>query len=223
MNDTDWWAVASEHGMTDALIAAARSARVELADADLSVPDPDPSDVTLTSARGAVNVRLHPVDRVFAVRIAAPSHTVAIGRTDDLAQVIAVHEAWRSGASLDDLHASFPFLESGAAARAFESGNEVEFRWDSYFSDPEYAEIHPLLRAAHSHPRLARLYPSVSMFTTVRFALSTTDTDAGEIRIRVERDTYKISSSLTSERYEVATIAEAVAVAATLLPDSGIA
>ncbi len=167
---------AHDPDLVDALRACAGAAGLEIGEVTGDGPE-----AVAVSGHGAVTVERRLGERDFAVTVAVPGRGRywAQGSTADLTAAAGVAAAWRSGCTLAELHARFPFMVFDALAQAWESGDPVATMWGLLLEDPDLARIRPLLRAAHGDERLRRRMPSVS-----HFALSfPADGGAGDVTI----------------------------------------
>ncbi|MET9230492.1 DUF6193 family natural product biosynthesis protein [Lentzea sp. NPDC003310] len=69
--------------------------------------------------------------------------------------------AWLGGATARELAAAWPFADFVAVADAYESGDEVEFRWQTTRAGNQPG-LDEFIAAAMRHPRLRPLYPFTS-------------------------------------------------------------
>ncbi len=85
--------------------------------------------------------------------------------------------------------------------------------------DDDLDAIRPLLRAAHAHPRLRELFPSVTHLTLVRLKVDPFDTAGDEVLILLSRQgTYRVDAARSNAAREVSTVDDAVEAAVSRLP-----
>jgi len=90
------------------------------------------------------------------------------GRTQDLHEVARAAAAWRSGASLHELHELCPFVTFGELAQAHERGpaDAVAVKWrllrESMRAGLPLPAVRDLVEAAYAEPKLRQLYPFTS-------------------------------------------------------------
>lgn len=207
-------------GLAPALRTAAGRAGVDLG--DISAPPwPDPfTTVYLSSSRGSIGVVAEPSERRFDVGFSARGHNWAQGSTADLAEVVGAVHAWREGAKLRELAARFPFMRYDRMAQAYEDGKPVEVRWDDLLSDPELDAIRPLLRAAHAHPRLRPLFPSVSHLTLAWFLRGLPSQADGAVQVLLTPEGgYRVNATWDQIERVAGSVDEAVELAASLLSE----
>jgi hypothetical protein len=109
------------------------------------------------------------------------------GSTTSLTDVAQVIDAWRSGSTLDQLNARFPFMEFSRLAGGFERGTPGETAWDILLEDPYYAPQRDMLSLLRAEPTLSRLFPFYS-HGVLRLAIDPLDRDSGEIDIERRDD-----------------------------------
>lgn len=219
-------------GLAAALAQAARRAGVDVG--DIAVVDDADWQVHVSSERGRVGVHLPAEERCFALTMSQKigEHlfgTWTYGCSPDLETAALVIDAWRKGATLRQLHERFPFMNYDRMAQGYEDGNAVEVAWEMALEDEDFAEVWPVLRAAYTNERLRRLFPSVTMGSIVCFALDYTNRSAGDILIKPAIDNeFEVIATwdgpepwLGSSRV-VATIGEAIAAAAALIPQGDV-
>lgn len=181
-------------------------------------------------ARGPVTMTLAANERSFGISIFQPMNPHFIvplthGPVPNLDAAAQVIDLRRSGGNLRDLCASFPFLVLNRIAQAWEGGNPVEVTWEMALESEDYADVWPILRAAHADDQLRLLLPSVTMRSIARFALDHTNRRAGSIVIQpAPYGEYEVVATWDGpepwqrSRQTVATVDEAIAVAASLIP-----
>jgi hypothetical protein len=206
-------------GLAAALVGAGRTISIDLSAVSAIAGSEQKIAAVLETRRGAVVTVLGADRRCFVVNINGDTHVWATGGTEDLQQVAQVADAWRNGLTLQELHSRFPFMSYDRMAQAYEDGNPIAVRWRELLEDPNYSDVHPLLEAAHSSDKLGQLFPSVSMYTRVRFALDHKDRDAGEILIdETPEGGYSVVATWNQVHRTAASIHEAIAEAIALLP-----
>ena len=90
---------------------------------------------------------------------------LAHGQTPDLDAMSRAIDKWISGkVGTGLLTLEFPFVKAEDVASAFESGGEVEYRWQSYLAAMTHPELHKLVRVAATRPQLRMLFPFTSMY-----------------------------------------------------------
>jgi len=174
----------------------------------------------VVTPRGTVELHLVGDKRAFGLLIHVADRDRVWGTTDDLEQAALVAAAWRDGSTTRELIAAFRFMSTDRIAQAEEDGNLHEVLWSIHLEDPGYAGIRPVLRAAHDVPQLRRLYPSVTHETLARFTVDHRDRSNGQVAIMCFPDHYEVDSSWQSVTESVPTLAEAIAIAASQVPDS---
>jgi hypothetical protein len=86
--------------------------------------------------------------------------------TPDLMEAARAIDRWvGSDCKTTELAAAFPFVEVEEKAAGFESGSEVESRWQEYLSGMEerFPELVAFTKAAYARPELRQLFPFTSL------------------------------------------------------------
>jgi hypothetical protein len=204
-------------GLALALAEAAHHAGLDLGAITVPAGANGYANVLVPAGRGFVGVFLGAQERVFTVHITVESRPWATGGTTDLTEAVRVADFWRSGTTLRELHERFPFMTYTRLAEGYEAGNAVEVQWQELLEWDALELVRPLLVAARANDRLGRMFPTVTMFTLVRFAFDDTD-HVGVVRVRLVRDgRYQVESSQEDSPRIVDTVEEAVAAAAELV------
>ncbi|MCO5993663.1 hypothetical protein [Actinoallomurus rhizosphaericola] len=149
-------------GLAQAIRRTAEHLRIELGTITTQPGAGEFITAEIGSARGTISVLLGVERRLFSVKISAETHVWATGGIDDLDSVLGVADAWRKGASLQELTDHFPFMHETALARAYENGDPIVAQWDLLLSHSEYVELRPLLRAVHALDEFRSLFPYIS-------------------------------------------------------------
>jgi hypothetical protein len=205
-------------GLAAALREIARRNRIDVGEVTASKAQPFIA-ASMRSARGYIGVSIRGGRRCFSVHMGDEGHVWARGGAVELLDVLRVTEMWRAGAKLGELKRHFPFMEYDRIAEAYENGDHVPVMWEILLHDEDLDEIRPLLLAAYDNERLRQLFPSVTMFSLLRFAMVPFDRTAGEVRIAHRRSgIYEVDSSWSETPRQVETEAEAVEAAVSLLP-----
>ncbi|GLW20798.1 hypothetical protein Mame01_08410 [Microbispora amethystogenes] len=172
----------------------------------------------MSSERGRIWILLGAEERFFSIRISHWGHVWASGTTDDLAAVTEVADAWRKGATLDELVHRFAFIRTDALALAFERGDPAPTQWDELLGHPELAYVRPLLTAAHSDERLRALFPFVS-HGALRLYRDVRDTSLGELRlVPLPSGRFRVEATWNGSTAEAHSLQEAVRTARSHLP-----
>ncbi|MGW5266100.1 DUF6193 family natural product biosynthesis protein [Microbispora sp. NPDC004025] len=172
---------------------------------------------TMSSDRGRIAILLGAEKRFFSIRISHLGHVWASGATDDLAAVTEVADAWRRGATLDELVRRFPFMRTNALALAFERGDPIPAQWDGLLGDPGLVHVRPLVSAAHSDERLRALFPYVS-HGALRLYRDVRDTSLGELRlVPLAGGGFRVEATWDGSTGEAGSLREAVGLALSFL------
>ncbi|WP_328875268.1 DUF6193 family natural product biosynthesis protein [Streptomyces sp. NBC_00287] len=182
-----------------------------------AVSGPDAGAET-PAERGTVLVFPRAVDN-FHVRIQLRrTFALSEGWTDDLVTVMGVVGLWRQGCRLRELHDRFPFMSWSELAQGFEDGDPVPAKWRELLSSDWHSADRPLLRAAHDHPELRRFYPDISHHSLMLSGNPFEhDLESGLAKITPlseDEDHYRVSVLPTGVLREVASLTEALEVAA---------
>jgi hypothetical protein len=202
-------------GLAAALREAARAMAIDLGPVRVQSGDGRYTTAMIASSRGTISVLLGAEKRHFSISIYSSTFVWAAGSTGILADVVAVADAWRAGATLGELIRGFPFMHHDEVAASYENNTPIEGQWARLLADPELDGMRELLCSAHARRELAALFPYVSHMT-LRFVadphvrsgetLSITPTATGTLRVEI------LGRSET--RQEVASVDEAVELAA---------
>ncbi|WP_310723978.1 DUF6193 family natural product biosynthesis protein [Streptomyces sp. N2A] len=156
------------------------------------------------SDRGPILVGLGAEKRWFSISIEGDLHPWASGGTDSLVSVVRVLDSWRSGATLQELNALFPFMCYGELEEARERGDVVATQWRHILAEGNQFFDQSLLCEIHSHERLRELFPFFS-HGILRIARDHTDRRAGEIWITPLRSgAYRVEDTAADASREVA-------------------
>ncbi|MBM0202896.1 hypothetical protein JNW90_07155 [Micromonospora sp. STR1s_5] len=137
----------------------------------------------MSSNHGGIAVSVVVDRRAFSVTITVQGTTWAAGVTSDLAEVARVADAWHRGVTLRELNKEFPFMTYDRMAEAHEGGDPLALQWELLLDDEDLAVIRPLLEAAHAHPRLRQMSPSVSHRTVLFLESNPEDRSAPMVKI----------------------------------------
>lgn len=177
--------------------------------------------------RKPLSVHIGAESRWFGVSGWSHGIELITGATPDLADVVRAGAAWGQGRSLRELRAELSFLRSSERAEAHERGPAavVDLQWrtmqEQAAEEPDFTGFGELVEAAHTEPRLRRLYVFSSHWT-LGFSSSTGYPFRNEVAIvpshsgspfRVKR--HPLSDDVLGE---AATAEEAVALAVRHLP-----
>jgi hypothetical protein len=91
---------------------------------------------------------------------------LADAATPDLTEAAGAINLWvGSNCKTTELAAAFPFVEAGEKAAGFESGTEVESRWQDYLAGmgENFPELVEFTKAASARPELRQLFPFTSL------------------------------------------------------------
>jgi hypothetical protein len=181
--------------------------------------------------RQPLEVRAWVHERRWSIRGTGPFENLALvdGRTDDLAAVARVANAWHDGADLDDiaLAASFVHLTGRFEIPHLDPARLTASEWqamrrEAAEMDYTWQETYQaLIEAAHAEPTLRALYPFTSHWT-LRFSVTTQPglTVVGPCLSAQSDGTYAVGTTMAADQDlgRFATPHEAVAVAAHHLP-----
>ncbi|MEU6426622.1 DUF6193 family natural product biosynthesis protein [Microbispora sp. NPDC046973] len=205
-------------GLASAMRRLASRGRWDLGRIETDVGPARFVSATMSSDRGRIAILLGAEKRFFSIRISHLGHVWASGATDDLAAVTGVADAWRKGATLDELVHRFPFMHTNALALAFERGDPIPTQWDELLGHPELVHVRPLLNAAHSDERLRALFPYVS-HGTLRLYRDVRDTSLGELRlVPLPSGGFRVEATWNDSTGEADSLPEAVRLARSFLP-----
>jgi hypothetical protein len=103
-------------------------------------------------------------ERLFILDFWARGVMLAQGQTPLLDEMARAIDKWvASSCGTADLAATFRFVAVEPRASAYERGEEVEERWQSYISEIAIPELPPFVEAASRRPQLRQLFPYTSM------------------------------------------------------------
>lgn len=158
--------LAAAGGLADALQAALR----EIGSA-LTVSELDPSINFIVYARVQSGDRFSQVyigaeQRMFSFDFWVRGVMLAQAGTPDLGETARAIDTWvGSDCGTADLAGAFDFVDVQANAFAFERGEEVEDRWQSYLKSVGFPELEAFVAAASRRPQLRQLFPFTSLNT----------------------------------------------------------
>jgi Family of unknown function (DUF6193) len=99
---------------------------------------------------------------VFRVRYLWPRMFMNRVHRTDLAEAAGSAATWLSGATPREFAAAWPFADFVAVADAFESGDRIEYAWQTYRMHPRHHA--GFIEAAMREPRLREMFPFTSMW-----------------------------------------------------------
>jgi hypothetical protein len=103
-------------------------------------------------------------ERLFLFDFWARGVMLARGQTPDLDETARAIDKWvASCCSTADLAAAFRFVAVEQAATAYERGNEVKERWQSYIRGIGFPELASFVKAASRRRELRNLFPYTSL------------------------------------------------------------
>lgn len=153
-------------------LAAALQDALRSAGSTLS-SDPQVSVMPFSYARVEAGPRLVQLyvateKRLFLAEYWAHGVALAAGSCPDLIETATAIDFWVSqdGPLTQAIHERFPWVTPKAKADAFESGNEVEWKWTQMLSDTSHSEeLRLAVLRTSENPRLRKLFPYTSLFT----------------------------------------------------------
>jgi hypothetical protein len=104
-----------------------------------------------------------------------------------------------------------------------EDRQRVEARWQAILTDPDQYMIREIAAAVHADERLGALFPSVSMYRTLRLLIGRYGPYRSEILVYLYHDdgsSIEVRHTDTGFHQIIHTVAEAVEIARLLLPDA---
>ena len=123
-----------------------------------------PSYARVQSGARFSQVYIAAEERLFLFEFWAHGVVLASGQTPRLTQMASAIDMWvTSGCSASHLAGAFKFVAVKPGAEAYERGDEVEERWQSYLRDTGHRNLVPLVAAASHRPELRELFPYTSM------------------------------------------------------------
>jgi hypothetical protein len=103
-------------------------------------------------------------ERLFLFDFWARGVMLAHGQTPHVAEMARAIDKWvASNCSTSGLAAAFNFVAIAEKAPAYERGEEVEQRWQSYIESIGFPELVSLVEAASRRPQLRQLFPYTSL------------------------------------------------------------
>ncbi|MFG1871631.1 DUF6193 family natural product biosynthesis protein [Micromonospora arborensis] len=202
--------------------ALQQTARRQQVDQELQWGDDRGGDgwsASVSSNHGGIAVSVVVDRRAFSVTITVRGTTWAAGVTSDLAEVARVADAWHGGVTLRELHKEFPFMTYDRMAEAHEGGDPLAVQWELLLNDEDLAVIRPLLEAAHAHPRLRQMSPSVSHRTVLFLESNPEDRSAPMIKIlRTGDGLFQLEGTGVRESQQAIPLEDVLVRAASALP-----
>jgi hypothetical protein len=107
-------------------------------------------------------------ERVFLTEFWAHGVALASGSCPDLIETASAIDCWVSSECMmtKAIHEKYPWVAPKAKAAAFESGNEVEWKWQNMLSNTSHSEdLRLAVLRASENPKLRKLFPYTSLFT----------------------------------------------------------
>jgi hypothetical protein len=107
-------------------------------------------------------------ERLFLTEFWAQGVALASGNCPDLIETASAIDCWVSSECMltKAIHEKFSWVTPKAKADAFESGNEVEWKWQQMLSNTSHSEeLRLAVLRASENPRLRMLFPYTSLFT----------------------------------------------------------
>jgi hypothetical protein len=150
-------AAAAQHGLSFAVTITESAARHRATVA------------SVTPHRAELVIDAWPYERRWSIRGCESVQGMALieGRTDDLAQLALLAQAWHDGTALVDIHRAAPFVQ---LTGRFEVPDHdpvrlAESEWQHLLNDAAEdgrLEFHALIETAYAEPTLRQLYPYTS-------------------------------------------------------------
>ncbi|WP_107061921.1 hypothetical protein [Streptomyces cellulosae] len=180
-------------------LGPAMKAAAELRGCDIGLQPWAADVISIETARGYVSVHPATDERRFRMRVLIPGFTWdtpgfswEIGSTGDLGLLVEAVAAWREGMPLDELAATFEFLELDEFARAVANGEPASSQWSGLLSSDFHRRQRNLLCRLRADEVLRDMFPTVT-HGAVRLRVDPLDGTSRQVLVH----------ELDVERYEV--------------------